>query len=236
MRIRNLMVALLLGVSLLSGSCRAAPRTEAGASADLNRNFVDPEMDVGRWVERFEGESREVFSARREVLEATGVVPGHRVADVGAGTGLYTRLFAEAVGDTGWVYAVDISTAFLEHINETGKLARHDNVTPVLGRVDTTTLPPKSVDVVFLCDTYHHLERVEPMLASIRSALAPGGRLILVEFDRIEGTSREWILDHVRAGKATFRAEIEAAGLRFVEEVEIPGFVENYLIIFEKGR
>jgi predicted methyltransferase len=90
------------------------------------------------------------------------------------------------------------------------------------------------VDVAFICDTYHHLEAVEPMLASIHRALASGGELIVIEFERIPGKSRQWILDHTRAGKDVFRAEIEAAGFIFVEEVKIPGFVENYFLKFAK--
>ena len=138
-----------------------------GAAESLNRNFEDPEMDVQRWVERFEGESREVFSARHEVMKVLDLKKGQHVADVGAGTGLYTRLFAEAVGKDGWVYAVDISSAFLQHINETTAALGMHNVSSVLGRTDSSTLPPESVDVIFICDTYHHLEEVEPMLASM---------------------------------------------------------------------
>ena len=214
----------------------ADAQEEPQVSPELNRTYVDPSLDVETWVQRFEGESREVFSARREVLKASGIKAGERVADVGAGTGLYTRLFAEAVGKTGWVYAVDISTAFLSHINETVARTGLDNVTAVLGQVDSIALPAESVDVAFVCDTYHHLEAVEPMLASVRRALAPGGRLIVVEFDRVEGKSRPWILDHVRAGKDVFRAEIEAAGFVFSREVVIDGFAENYFIVFDKKK
>jgi len=205
-----------------------------GAPAELNRRFVDPEMDIDRWVTTFEGESREVFAERHEVLRAIGVREGDRVADVGAGSGLYTRLFAKAAGPKGRVYAVEISPRFIEHIDQTSAEAGLANVVTVLGRVDSITLPPDSVDLVFACDTYHHFEAVEPTLASIHQALARGGRFVVVEFDRIPGQSREWVLDHVRAGKNEFRSEIEAAGFSFAEEIEIPGFKETYLHIFKK--
>jgi predicted methyltransferase len=205
-----------------------------GAPAKLNERFVDPELQVDTWVERFEGESREVFAARHEVLSATEVAVGDRVVDIGAGTGLYTQLFAEAVGEKGWVYAVDISPPFLVHINRKAAEVGLANVTTVLGHVDSIQLPPASVEHAFVCDTYHHLEAVEPMLASIHRALVSGGQLVVIDFDRIPGQSREWILDHVRAGKGEFRAEIEAAGFVFVEEVEIPAFEENYFIKFKK--
>ena len=225
-------MTLILATLLVCAAPLAAQVT--GVDSQLNDNFVNPDLDVQTWVERFEGESREVFSERGAVLKATGVKAGDRVADIGAGTGLYTRLFAEAVGAKGWVHAVDISSAFLQHINRTNAELGLGNVTAVLGQFDSITLPPDSVDLAFVCDTYHHLEAVEPMLASIHQALATGGHLVVIEFDRIPGKSRQWILDHTRAGKEVFRAEIEAAGFEFVEEVKIPGFVENYFLKFKK--
>jgi len=226
--------ALLLTLAPITAAASAEEPAVTGAPAELNRRFIDPELDVDTWVERFEGESREVFAARHDVLRATGVRTGDRVADIGAGTGLYTRLFAEAVGKDGWVYAVDIGPNFLLHINRTVSEAGLANVTAVLGRIDSVALPPESVDLAFLCDTYHHLEAVEPMLASIHRSLARDGRLVVVDFERIPGQSREWVLDHMRAGKDEFRREIEAAGFAFVEEVEIPGFEENFFLEFKK--
>jgi predicted methyltransferase len=70
------------------------------------------------------------------------------------------------------------------------------------------------------------------MLASIRRALRPGGTLVMVDFERTPGVSPDWILKHVRAGKEQFRAEIEAAGFRFVEEVKL--MRENYFLRFAR--
>ena len=80
------------------------------------------------------------------------------VADVGAGTGLFTRLFAEQVGPEGKVYAVDISKEFLDHIAAQAKAKGQAQVVTVRGTQDSTNLPAGSVDLVFLCDVYHHLE------------------------------------------------------------------------------
>ena len=70
------------------------------------------------------------------------------------------------------------------------------------------------------------------MLRSIRRALKPGGRFVVVDFDRIPGVTREWLMGHIRAGKDVFVSEIEAAGFRVDEEVDIPGFEENYCVRF----
>jgi hypothetical protein len=58
--------------------------------------------------------------------------------------------------------------------------------------------------------------------------------LVLIDFERIPGQSRPWIIDHVRAGKQEFRKEIEAAGFELVEEVPITGFQENYCLRFKR--
>ena len=80
------------------------------------------------------------------------------------------------------------------------------------------------MDAALICDVYHHFEYHEDMLRSIRSAIRPGGRLVIVDFERIPGVTREWLLGHVRAGKSVVVEEILAAGFDMVDEVEIPGF------------
>lgn len=214
-----------------------APAEQKQAEAEkpsINVGFLDPNLDVSEWIGRFEIESREVYGARERVLDACAIEPGMAIADVGAGTGFYSRLFASAVGEDGWVYAVDISPRFLEHINAKCQEDRVDNLTGVLCSERSIRLPPNSVDVVFICDTYHHFEFPPQTLASIHKALKPGGRLVVIDFDRIPGKSREFILGHVRAGKAVFQQEIVDAGFHFVDEVNVPQFEENYLLRFDK--
>jgi len=217
-----------------NAAAKEKARDEKSVPPGINDRFLDPNLKIEEWIGRFEVESREVFVARDEVLKICNIQPGQRVADVGAGTGLYTRLFAGAVGPEGWVYAVDISPKFLEYINGKLKEEKIPNVTSVLCTDRSVQLPPNSVDVVFICDTYHHFEHPNMTLASIRKALKPGGTLIVIDFDRIPGKSREFLLKHVRAGKEVFRAEIVDAGFTLMEEVQIPAFEENYLLKFSK--
>ncbi len=208
---------------------------EASVKPGINKSFIDPNLDVDSYVKRFEIESREVFVNRERILAACGIEKGDTVADVGAGTGLFTRMFSVVVGDEGWVYAVDIAPRFIEHIN--GEAAKHklNNITGVLCAENSVNLPPNSADVVFVCDTYHHFEYPKSTLASIKRALKKDGHLILIDFDRIEGKSREWLMGHVRAGKEIFRAEVQDAGFTLVEEKKINGFEENYFLKFRKN-
>jgi ubiquinone/menaquinone biosynthesis C-methylase UbiE len=197
----------------------------------INEAFQQP--DVMAFIQRFESEDREVYAKRHEIVAALGLSPGMSVADVGAGTGLFTQLFAEKVGQTGRVYAVDIATGFLAHIATEAKKRGRTQVLTVQGSQLTVNLPRQSVDLVFLCDVYHHLENPEKTLASIREALRPGGTLVVVDFDRVEGKSTDFVLKHVRASQNVFRQEIEAAGFS-LQSKKGPTFKENFFLYFEK--
>ncbi|QDT01667.1 putative methyltransferase YcgJ [Rubripirellula lacrimiformis] len=204
--------------------------------AGINDKFKDPELNVDEWLERFEVESREVYVARKQVLKACEIKPGERIADVGAGTGFYSQLFAKTTGWDGWVYSVDIAPKFLQHIAKRATDDGIENLTTVLGTDVSIRLPPESVDMVFICDTYHHFEQPAKSLASIYRALKPGGRLIMIDFNRIPGQSREFLIGHVRAGKEVFQSEVVAAGFTFIDEVQVDAFEENYLLRFSKPK
>ena len=212
----------------------AQREVEQSVRPNINENFLNADLDVEQWLRRFEGESREVFVGRDEVVQACGIEPGASVADIGAGTGLYTMLFAKAAGPEGWVFGVDIAPRFLEHLNQRADDTGQKNITAVLGSQRSVNLPPESIDLAFVCDTYHHFEYPRSTLQSLHRALRDGGTLIVVDFERIPGESREWIVNHVRAGKEDFRREIESAGFEFVEEVELSSLKENYFLRFKK--
>lgn len=198
----------------------------------INDSFRDP--DPKEFQGKFEIESREVFARRKEVVAACELKPGQTVADIGAGTGLFTRLFAEAVGKEGRVVAVDISQKFLDHIQKTSREAGQTNIETLLCKPDSTELPPESVDVAFICDTYHHFEFPLKTMTSLHRALKPNGRVILIDFRRVPGQSTEWVLNHVRAGQEVFESEIVQSGFRKKRE---PNGVlkDNYFVEFVKS-
>ncbi len=200
----------------------------------INDSFLDPQLDPQQFVERFERDGREAYEARNAILEATGIQSGMRVADVGAGTGLFTVLFSSHVGPDGWVYAIDISPKFIEHIANRAQEAGIENVTPVLCDQDSVNLPPNSIDVAFVCDTYHHFEFPIATVGSIYKTLRPGGKLVVIDFQRDEETSSEWILGHVRAGQDVFTSEIQSVGFEGPQTPEVEGLEENYLLVFRK--
>lgn len=198
----------------------------------INESFLKPDTDVDSFVARWELESREVYVAREDILRALRIEPGATVADVGAGTGLFASMLSEAVGPSGRVLAVDIAPNFVEHVRARAAAEGLHNVEARLSTEHSAELPEASVDVVLLCDVYHHFEYHEDMLRSIGAALRPGGRLVVIDFERIPGVTREWLLGHVRADKETVTSEITAAGFERVDEVHIAAFDENYCVRF----
>ncbi|QDU39922.1 Ubiquinone/menaquinone biosynthesis C-methyltransferase UbiE [Maioricimonas rarisocia] len=225
---RLLTLLLVLAAAAVS---RPASAQEKSVNPGINKSFEDP--DVDQFVDRFEREGRDVFDHQNEILEAIGLKPGMVVADIGAGTGLFSRKFARAVGPEGQVFAVDIAEKFVRHVESTAREAGLTNVVGVVAGADAVNLPPASVDLAFICDTYHHFEFPTKTMQSLHRALRPGGEVILIDFIRIEGVSDDWILGHVRADQETFTREITATGFRQVEDRK--GLLdESYFVRFRK--
>jgi len=217
---------------LCFAACAGAP-TEVSVKPGINDNFTNPNLDVDAFVKRFETESREVFARRARIARAVGLGPGMAVADVGAGTGIFVDFFAKDVQQDGRVYAVEIAPKFVERLQQRAESRGVRQVEAVLCTERDVSLPAGSVDVVFTCDTYHHFEYPQSTLASIHRALRPGGKLVIVDFERIPGESRDWILGHVRAGKQTVIEEVTSAGFELGEEKDV-GLSENYFVSFTK--
>jgi len=217
------------------GACAITPDGRPdNMPGDINAVFLDEEMDVEGFVVRFEGESRAVYAQRFAIVEALELSSGDVVADIGAGTGFFSFLFSDAVGRTGRVQAVEISPGFLEHLRTESKARGLGNLDVVEGTTNSVELPTGQTDVAFICDVYHHFEAPMESLASLYDATRPGGQLVVIEFHRVEGVTNKFIFEHVRAGREVFQAEIEAAGFRFIEEIEVDDLDDNYILRFER--
>ena len=234
-RIKRILLKLAMRLVFCCGAiigCAALVSTaqEKSVRPGINKPFENP--DLKDFVKKFEGESREIAAHAKEIVAACKIRPGMMVADVGAGTGLFTRRFAAEVGDKGKVFAVDIAPTFLRHIEKTCEENRLKNVVTIQCDQFSTKLPRNSVDLVFICDTYHHFEFPQRTLQSIHHALRPGGQVVLIDFHRIKGESTDWVMDHVRAGQEVFAKEVEESGFKQVEEKKF--MKQSYFLRFEK--
>lgn len=207
----------------------AEPETPNPVAVRINKKYEGG--DASDWEKRFERKGREVHDRQAAVLEALKIEPGSSVADVGVGSGLYTLAFAKAVG-TGTVFAVDVQDYFLDHVRGKAKKARIDNITFVKAEHRSANLDEGTVDTIFMCDVFHHVEYPRTYLASLYAALQPGGQLAVIDFIAEEGKSKDWVLEHVRASPAEFRGEFEAAGFVFERAPEL--LEENFFHVYRK--
>lgn len=137
--------------------------------------------DVARYINRLQSEDRVADLQIDVVLEKLALSADAVIGDLGCGPGLFALAFARACPQ-GLVYASDIEPAQLDRVRE--RIHTHGvvNIVPVLASADDPHFPPGSLDVVFIADTYHHLQDRVAYFERLRSVLAPDGRLALLEY------------------------------------------------------
>lgn len=231
-----------LWVPTLGLAAAIAGAQQSSPSATPER-FVHP--DTGRQVARtmpasahalLEREGRAATALPEQVLNKMELKNGDVVADIGAGTGFYTRRIARRLEPGGRVLAVDIQQEMLDLLMADADERGLANVVPVLGGVDDPKLPPGGVDWVLLVDVYHEFSDPEPMLEKIKESLRPGtGRVALLEY------RAEPALDIVaripRDHKMTFEevvTEWQAAG--FELEVLYGFLPQQHFFVFKVGE
>ena len=157
-----------------------------------------------------------------KVIEALGIRKGQRVADVGAGEGYFTFLLADAVGSSGRVYAVEIDPYLADALERRAEGRDAANVDVVLGELDDPRLPDGGVDLVFLCNTYHHVERRTDYFDRLRADLRPGGRVAVIDMrSDLTGVARLFAdADHWMR-REDLLGEMEIAGYRHLRSFDV---------------
>jgi len=175
----------------------------------------------------------------RKIAEHLGIGSGSAIADIGAGDGPDTWLFAQIVGETGRVYAEEIAEAKTKAIQQEASRRQLSQVTTVLGKPDDPMLPGAAVDMAFMHLVYHHLSEPRKMLQGIWRSLKPGGYYVVV--DQRRGTLADWVPRQERAGKhywiaeTTVVREAREQGFRFVECAESYWYSKDpFVLIFQR--
>jgi protein-L-isoaspartate O-methyltransferase len=168
------------------------------------------------WLERPEREAEE---APTRAVAALEVRPGQIVADVGAGSGYYTMLLSKAVGAGGRVYATDIQPEMLDLIRKKLDSTRTSNVELVLGTSTESRLPDRVIDLALMVDVYHELAQPQAFLRSLKRALKPDGRLVLIEFRK--ETAWVPIREEHKMTIREARLELEHEGYRFDRVIDV---------------
>ena len=141
------------------------------------------EMDKAEnWIAIFEHSKRDEWQEPDKVIEKMNLKDGDVIADIGAGSGYFTRRFAMAVGLTGKAYGVDIEPELVKYMGDDAQKLNLKNYIPRLATMADSGLDPGSVDVVFICLTYHHIEDRINYMNKLKKILKKGGRVVIVAF------------------------------------------------------
>lgn len=224
---RLIPIGVVLGVlAFLAGLSLVAGRPARSVHPLTGRPIAGIATDA-RWMDRAPREQEE---QPERALDLIGIAPGTTVADVGAGSGYMTTRLANRVGPSGKVFANDLQPALLHIVQDKAARARLTNIEVVLGTADDARLPDQAIDVALLVDVYHEFSQPASMLQSIKRALKPDGRLVLVEYRQEDPTIP--IADTHRMSVAGVRREIEAEGFTFERTIE--DLPRQHIIMFRK--
>jgi len=142
--------------------------------------------DLDSYLARLEGEDRIAWQKPDEVVRALALRPGDVVCDIGVGPGYFALRLARAVGRRGRVYAIDVEPRMIEILRERLSAEGLSNVRPILARGRKPALPPRRCDVILVVNTFHHFPDGPATLRAMARRLAPGGRIVNVDFHRRE--------------------------------------------------
>ncbi len=165
----------------------------------------------------YEGFGRDGWQQAERVILALGIRSGEHIADLGAGGGYFTFRLADATGADGNVYAVDVDEDMVEYLETKIKAEGYTSVTTLVATYDDPMLPKQGVDLIFTCNTYHHVENRVAYFENVKKYLRASGRVAIIDFE-----GKTWLprlFGHITPA-ADIRKEMEAAGYRLVQEFD----------------
>lgn len=207
------LIALLLSCSMIAFAQQPQGQSRGNRSAD-------------EYIKLLESERRQSELQVAKVIETLKIKPGERVADIGSGSGLFTRPLAKQLGAKGVVYAVDIDPELLKYVEKTAAEQHLTNIKPILGGEADPKLPEK-VDLIVIIDTLHHIANQPTYLKGLKKYLRKDGRIALIDF------SKTWPAGHE---KMVYKVEdldgwMKAAGFKQVEKYD---FLDNdFFVVYQ---
>ena len=218
---KNLLLVLLLALPLAA----QAPHDH---DPDHHHRHHHDFSDIPRWMKAFEDSSRDAWQKPQVVVDWLGLKPGEVVADIGAASGYFSRPMARAVAPSGWVFAVEIEPGFFAPLHRLASEQKVHNLATVMATAEGPNLPDGSVDLIFLCDTLHHIEARPAYYQTLLRSLKPRGRIAVVDFfpDREipVGPKKE-----ERLSPEQVAGELRAAGLQVEANLDLLPY--QYIVV-----
>lgn len=185
-------------------------------------------QDSKAYIAMLDDPARDTYQKPHEVVTALNLRPGEVIADIGSGSGYFTLRLARHVGETGRIYAVDISPDMIVHLNRRIRDLHVQNVISILAAPDDPLLADASIDRFFICDTWHHIEDHPHYLARLQKMLKPGGQVVMIDFKKAEtpvGPPME-----MRISRDDLVKEMDANGFKVVADHALLPY--QYFLVF----
>lgn len=198
--------------------------SEADISTFYSRNTTET------LIRTYEDPGRQEWQKPQEVVDRLSVQPGDVVADIGAGSGYFSVLFAKKVGDGGTIFAVDTDRNMLNYIRQRAKKEGLGNVRPLLAKADDPLLAKDSTDLIFICNTYMFIKDRDRYLPRLKDALKSDGRVAIVSYNLVDSPEGPPI--HTRLSREKTIKEIVQAG--FMLDAEYYFLPYQHFLVFKK--
>jgi SAM-dependent methyltransferase len=220
---RNLSTWLL--VLALAAPAQAAAQHHGGEPQNDNATVHHSFTDVQKWAQRFENPARDSWQLPDSIVATLAVRKNLLIADIGSATGYFDVRFARACPQ-GEVIGADIEPGMVWYLNDRARREGLPNLVSILAAPDDPHLPVR-VDLVFICDTYHHIDNRIDYFTRLGSQLRPGGRVAVVDY---RPSSQRGPMEKLSPDEV--ESELSAAGYAFVENYDF--LPEQYLLVFER--
>lgn len=176
------------------------------------------------YIDHMERDERTSGMHINRIIETLRLKPGLTIADIGAGSGLFSREMAKRVAH-GVVYAVDINKELLQHIDQTSRRGNITNIKTVLA-VENDPKIPEPVDLIFICDTLHYIDHQEQYVKTMSSYLKGGGRIAVVDF------RKNWPPLSTRFTEDDLTGWMKSAGLQLINRYDF--IKDEFFMVYKK--
>lgn len=224
-KIRTAVLASLALISPATGiraEPLSSPQETPAAHQHRHVEAHGPHHPKGKqWIPALENPERDQWQKPEQVVAALKIQSGEVIADIGAGSGYFTRRFARHAAK---VFAVEIDPELVTYLRE----HRPGNVVVIQADPDDPKLPPASVDTVFICNVLHHIENRPAYYQKLKQALKPGGRIVIIDFYRKPlpvGPPPS-----MKLAKEEVISELTAAGFQLIQSLDFLPY--QYFLIF----